>query len=499
MTVSIDILQNWLQGAYVILILYHLTSYYFSNDKSFFVYAIYVSVLFSLSIKNTNNPLFESISNKNPHFLKEIVGINQCAFVISYLWFTYYFLDFKKYNRKLARITIRFNNITTIASLFVFSIDLAFSKDQLLENFNLFLLFPCALIIVGYLTIQISKIKSNLSTFYLVGLYILIVFSILSIYFFIKGPSEIMVKNNINFSHVFMIGTFSEVVIVSVGLALKDLLYLKRNEKDNYKLLAHLKENEKLQDNLNKDLKEKVAVKKLEIQKKLEEAEAYKLTQTKERFKNEVEKLKLSSLLNQMNPHFIFNALNSIKLFIINNEAKQAVYYLNKFSKLIRKILDSSTHKTSSLREELEILEIYVNLEKIRFSNEIDYSVSQSTNIDLDKIYIPSLVLQPFIENAIWHGLSTKKGEKKISLYLSFESKNVLLIKIKDNGIGREKAQENKGKRYVKRKSIGLQITKERLLNFSKNKLEKFSLTYTDLKKDNKPTGTEVLLKIPLR
>ncbi|MGS0525604.1 sensor histidine kinase [Zobellia nedashkovskayae] len=125
--------------------------------------------------------------------------------------------------------------------------------------------------------------------------------------------------------------------------------------------------------------------------------------------KKKVLTLEQSMLRSQMNPHFLFNSLNSIKLYIINNEQKNAVHYLNKFSKLVRKILESSSMREIPLAEELETVDLYMNIENIRFSNEIDFKIRVDKNIDTHTVKIPSLILQPFLENAIWHGLSPKK------------------------------------------------------------------------------------------
>lgn len=109
-------------------------------------------------------------------------------------------------------------------------------------------------------------------------------------------------------------------------------------------------------------------------------------------------------LKSQMNPHFIFNSLNSIKLYIINNEKENTVYYLNKFAKLIRKILVVSNEKDISLADELDTMKLYMNIENIRFSNEIDFQINIDKDINLENIRIPSLILQPFLENSLWHG-----------------------------------------------------------------------------------------------
>jgi tetratricopeptide (TPR) repeat protein len=205
-------------------------------------------------------------------------------------------------------------------------------------------------------------------------------------------------------------------------------------------------------------------------------------------------------LRSQMNPHFVFNSLNSIKQYIITNEQKNAVYYLNKFAKLMRKILEASKTKEVSLAEELETIELYFSIENIRFSNEVVFNIYVNENIDLHSIRLPSLVLQPFIENAIWHGLSSKKGDKIIDLEITKESNDYISINITDNGIGREQSARIKENKVIKRKSLGLSLTKERLTNFVKDYKNKFSLKFVDLKDSNNvSTGTKVILELPIK
>ena len=208
--------------------------------------------------------------------------------------------------------------------------------------------------------------------------------------------------------------------------------------------------------------------------------------------------LEQSMLRSQMNPHFLFNSLNSIKLYIINNETKNAVHYLNKFSKLIRKILEASSLKEIPLAEELETVELYMNIENIRFSNEIQFNINVEEGIDTHVIKIPSLILQPFLENALWHGLSSKEGDKSIQLDVSKSKNGFIQIAISDNGVGREAAEKLKERKVLKRKSVGIDITKERLQNFSKDYQNSFDVEIVDLFDDaGKAAGTKVLLHIP--
>ncbi len=208
--------------------------------------------------------------------------------------------------------------------------------------------------------------------------------------------------------------------------------------------------------------------------------------------------LEQAMLRSQMNPHFLFNSLNSIKLYIINNEQKNAVHYLNKFSKLVRKILEASSLKEIPLAEELETVELYMNIENIRFNNEIDFAVEMDPEINPSLVKIPSLILQPFLENAIWHGLSSKEGEKRIRILIRQEDSGYITLVIRDNGIGRAEADKLKQRRVLKRKSVGIDITRERLANFSRDYQYNYTIEIRDLfDADGKSAGTEVILKIP--
>ena len=209
--------------------------------------------------------------------------------------------------------------------------------------------------------------------------------------------------------------------------------------------------------------------------------------------------LKQDALRSQMNPHFIFNALNSIKLYIIENDQKKATSYLNKFSKLMRKILEASSIQETTLAEEIQTMKLYMSIENIRFSNEIDFNIAIDSNLSLETIKIPPLVLQPFLENSLWHGLSSKKEDKKITISIKKVSPEYIQIAIEDNGIGRKASAKIKAEKSINRKSIGINLTEDRLLNFSKNLKNDYSITYVDLEDKNiHTTGTKVIIKLPL-
>lgn len=216
------------------------------------------------------------------------------------------------------------------------------------------------------------------------------------------------------------------------------------------------------------------------------------------RHEKQILTLEQDMLRSQMNPHFIFNSLNSIKLYIINNEKENAVYYLNKFSKFIRKILIASTEKEISLEDELETMQLYMNIENIRFSNDIDFTVQVDPGINTSTIKVPSLILQPFLENALWHGLSSKKADKKIELNVFKVNDEFVNISIADNGIGRKASEKINHGRVLKRKSVGLAITKARLANFYKRFTTDYKMEIKDLyDAQGNSLGTKVIVHIP--
>ena len=179
-------------------------------------------------------------------------------------------------------------------------------------------------------------------------------------------------------------------------------------------------------------------------------------------FQQKVAELEMQALRAQMNPHFIFNCLNSINRFIFKNETREASDYLTRFSRLIRMVLLHSQKKLVPLEDELEMLKLYLDMERLRFKNAFDYHITTTNAIENSSVFIPPLLLQPFCENAIWHGLMHKDGPGHLNIELN-EDNGILYCIITDDGIGREKAEAFKSKSAEKEKSMGLKITKERL------------------------------------
>lgn len=207
----------------------------------------------------------------------------------------------------------------------------------------------------------------------------------------------------------------------------------------------------------------------------------------------------LSALQAQMNPHFIFNAISSIQNYILKNKEKEAYDYLAKFGKLIRMVLNNSRESTLPLFQELELLQTYVELEQLRFKDSFDFVLEVAENVNLYETYLPTMLIQPYIENAIWHGLMNLGDLRKgvLTLKISANSKQ-LQIAIEDNGIGRERA--NSFKKDTLHHSVGMKLTEQRLQTISKLKeYETIAVEITDLQSHmGEPLGTRVVLHLPL-
>ena len=207
-----------------------------------------------------------------------------------------------------------------------------------------------------------------------------------------------------------------------------------------------------------------------------------------------ISELSQENLRSQMNPHFIFNILNSINYFILNNNKEASSEYLLKFARLLRLTLDNSQEKLVSISNELESLKLYLELESIRFNKQLEYEIILDEEIDPNMFKIPALLLQPYVENSIIHGLQERNGKGKIEIKLDYAETNIH-CSIADNGVGRKHA----GKHNKTHKSHGTHITETRIELLNSIYGKKMGVKYTDLTDDsNMPKGTKVEFDLPI-
>jgi sensor histidine kinase YesM len=476
-------------GVMFILSVYHFFLYFQHKDKTYLYYSSYTFLIF---IGLLNRPINGFIAEIIKPFkdtldhlsLNLILNYNMVYFI-----FILTLLDMKAYS-------IRWNNfiLKYVFGLFFFTILIEIGY-QITGNFQVingghffFLLATYLLGITSF--IPVFRMKNHLKYYIIIGsLFLFITTLLVSI---IKRLDLTVSEKEIRYS-IFYFGLIIENIFFSLALGAKQKRILQDKNSSQDKLIKQLKENVKLRSKVHRQLEQNVAT-------LSKQAEVEKLEALKAKYDKELAELKMTSLRSQMNPHFIFNSLNSIKSYIIDNKKENAVYYLNKFSKLIRKILAATMEREISLADEIETMELYVNIENIRFDNQISYSVTVDESLNINTLKIPSLILQPFIENAIWHGLASKEGDKKLDIKVKKEAHHFVKITITDNGVGRKRSAEINKKKIHKRNSIGIKLTEERLRNFAKDYHNNYSLTFKDLyDKDGLAKGTEVILKIPFK
>lgn len=209
---------------------------------------------------------------------------------------------------------------------------------------------------------------------------------------------------------------------------------------------------------------------------------------------NELNSSKLTAIKSQMNPHFIFNSLNSIQDLILKGEVEYSYSYITTFSNLVRRTLNYSEKDFIEFEEEIKLLELYLSLEKLRFKKDFEYQIEINFEEDL---LIPPMIIQPFIENALVHGLLHKEGSKKLTI--SFDLTDSLQCKIEDNGIGRERAKAIKLRKKSEHESFSGKAITTRFEILSRVFKGQFGYQYTDLKENGIGVGTRVELKIPIK
>lgn len=471
-------LLTFLGGALSVLGVYHLFLFFQQRVITYLYYSLYISLLCVAILRYTDDfPLF---------FRDFRYLVTEVSFVIYFL-FVYSFLDVKKnapkWNRRVLTANYLFLGIVVLSHVLFL---LTGNREFISFSYSFFLFYMPVLAIIAYYPV----IKSpNPLKYY-------IIFGSLVLFVTWLGPVLVFqlrlgIENFRIAASIFMMGAIFENFLFSLGLGHKQKLIIKENKTAHEKIIQQYKENEELRKTVQEKLEENLRL----LNKKAEQDELDKI---KARYEKELAELKILALRSQMNPHFIFNSLNSIKLYIINNEKENAVYYLNKFSKLIRKILDATRQNSISLAEELETMELYVSIENIRFNGELRFQVEKTPNLFLEDIKLPSLILQPFLENAIWHGLPLA-AEKKLKIVVTKAEEDKIAIHIEDSGIGRQRSKEINFRKLHKKDSVGIKMTRERLNIFYKGYTTNYSLTFEDLvDPDGNPAGTRVSLLLPV-
>lgn len=484
-----------LQGTLFVFFIHLLSTYFFTKDKAFLSYSLFIAILLFNTISIIPTESSKLVYNINKALFDDTFWIAQLWFWMCLGWFLFEFLDIEKEFLSSIFWAKVYLSLNFILGTIFFTVDyFFFDAKYFFSYYHNLIHIPCGFLLIAYASNLVYKIKHFLSPFFISGL---LIFCIACFqYFIFKLHPEYILFEYVDATLIFLTGIFIKIVIMNIGLSFKYQKYrIERDELDK-KIVEQLNFNKELRTQSNNRLQKRLNKASKELERLAKEAQNLKLIQLQTKFDREVNSLRFSSLLSQMNPHFIFNSLNSIKLFIIQNKQRQAVFYLNKFSKFIRLVLDASLTQETNLFEEIEAMRLYTSIENVRFENEIRFDFTLEKRIDFKNIMVPPLVLHPFLENAIWHGVSSKKGSKKIVTQIN-EIDSHYIIKIVDNGIGRKKASEIELNKSIKRTSFGIHLTQGRLENFYKDYQQSFAIEITDVYDGKEINGTQVKLKIP--
>lgn len=472
-------------GIMFVLSLFHFLLYFQHRDKLYLLYSGYTFFIILSQLQFVKQgfllqliePIW-SITYYGETFTE--------TYYIIYTFLAFKFLDLQKHlpewhnwGMKAVKVIIIYCSL----KLIVYTIT---RNEQIMnQGYLIFTVMMSILAIVLYY--PFFKVKSKIKYYLIIG----------SLFLFLMSVTSLIIYNSLKVNNqdtefsfsILYIGFIIENILFALGLGHKQKLILEERDQSQAELIVQLQENESLRKSVHEQMKKDIEI--LNRQAEIEKLRIIQLENDKD-----IAELKVSSLRSQMNPHFIFNSLNSIKHYIIENDTQHAVYYLNKFSKLIRKILASSMEKESSLEEELETMNLYVNIENIRLNNAIQFITETDENLNLQFIKIPTFILQPFLENAIWHGLSLKEGEKILKLSVKNSNCSHIRINIIDNGVGIDRSMKIKNeKKYIKH-SVGINLCEERLMHFSRNFKNDYKLTFSNL--PGEAYGTNVTILLPV-
>ncbi|WP_373330699.1 histidine kinase [Salmonirosea aquatica] len=351
---------------------------------------------------------------------------------------------------------------------------------------------------VAMLVRILQKNRSPLLTYFLIGNVFFITGVVLSTVTSL-GLIDREVYATLSPINFFQIGVLCEIMCFSFALGYNVRLLERERNNNQRAYIDQLRVNQDISEKANRELTEKLDERTREVMAMSEAMQVQKEAHLRSEFEFQLSEMEMQALRAQMNPHFIFNSLNTIRYFVLNNENDKASDYLGKFARLLRMVLQNSSENTIPLSEELEALRLYLEIEARRFGESFGYEIRVPEDFDTDGLQVPPLLLQPFAENAIWHGLlHSPNPDKQLTVRVS-EEKDFCLFVIEDNGIGRQKARQMKSRSAHVKKSFGMQITSKRVELFNKNFSSQIQIAVNDVVgPDGEVAGTSVEIRYQL-
>jgi sensor histidine kinase YesM len=492
--IGYSILMLLLLGMVFILFIFYGLAYINLRDRIYLSYAIYLSITFFQVLY-----MAQYIFSKN-FVMFNYIGHSGFDEATKGLMIVFYSIFYRQaFNitskSKVLYISVEALKIISILYVSIISISYLFTISFYFEPYVYFWyrfpIFFFSLVVLIY-SFRIKNL-TGFQKIILVGSLIYTVFTAFTTMQKIDYPiKDLMVSIN-----GLCLGIMLELIIFSIALGVRIRDSFMASEKLKDKLIVELQQNEEFITNENIILEEKVKERVYEIKQQnllIEEQQKQALIQSFEKEKVEIQMQALSA---QMNPHFIFNCMNSIQHSIVTNNTEKASVMLHDFASLIRMVLENSSQPDITLENEIKLLETYLKLEQIRTNNSFDYKIDVDSSMSADFIKIPTMMLQPFLENAIWHGFKLINYKGKIQVAFSL-LENSVACNIIDNGIGRKKA--NQIKHQDVKKSMAIQIIQNRISLLNRTLTNNSaSLEIVDLFDDQQtPQGTKVSIILPI-
>ena len=481
----------FVSGFLFIMGIFHFLLYFQHKDKSYLFYSIYALTVFIYTYHRAPNFILTQYSDNLIPTLKFLYDPIKWFYSSIYLYFAIYFIDLKKYNPRWFKRIDLFNKISLSVMFILVIISTILNDASILKYAYNFAFMPVIFVLSIFILYIFYQTESLVKYYIIIGG---------GVYLLVTSFSHFLTYSGHPFRVLFYGAVTFEIILFALGLGQKQKNILEEKNKWQTLIIKQHEENLQYKDMLASKLDKQVEEKTSQILSLIKENEAEKRKKMALKYSKQLLKLRMHALQSQMNPHFLFNSLNSIKHFIINNRQKDAIAYLTKFAKLIRIVLDYSKLGEISLAEELDMMKLYLEIENYRFENKLDYNFDIDDTINLHSIKVPPIILQAFIENSIWHGLAPKKDDMKIDIVVKKQFPYII-IDITDNGIGREKASIIKSNKsdIINKESMGIKISIERLQTFTASYKNKAGIDIIDLyDSNNQATGTTIRLKIPL-
>ncbi|NLO71490.1 MAG: histidine kinase [Porphyromonadaceae bacterium] len=470
----------WIFTATILIIFFviALMVYFTNREKLFKYYSLYcfftlLYVLFKFDFGP--NIYYEIVKSAN-HSYEFVVQLIYHAF---YLLFGLLFLQLAKFKPKLNRFIERYAYILLLVALLLFftgflkSIPKTFYRD-----FFSFVFLPVHLGFAFFIIGLVIKVKSHSKYYFIIGSLLYIIFGMYA--YIVSYNRHLYSGTNLEPIDFFYIAIVLECFVFSYGLA----IFVRKLYEEKQLVQSELAE---AQQQVQIRLEERIELQEKEKQLLIKENHKQELI-------TEVLNLQQKVIRSQINSHFIFNVLNSIKLFIMENDVEKAYFFLNRFAKFIRHVLDNSLNEYISLKDELENMDLYLSIEKMRFSDKFTYEINIHPDVKLSDFRFPALLLQPFVENALWHGLMTVEKDAVLKIDVEDNGENVAII-IDDNGIGYNASLAKKTNNS--HKSLGLTLINERIDHFNRRSANSH-IAYEIIDKEEKKIGkgTRVVVNI---